>query len=40
MTTTTLPAQRTQQGRFGPFTLHFFEICAPMCIGFAIGDVV
>jgi hypothetical protein len=22
------------------FVLHFFEMCAPMCIGFAVGDVV
>jgi hypothetical protein len=22
------------------FLLHYFEMCAPMCIGFAIGDLV
>jgi hypothetical protein len=22
------------------FVLHFFEMCAPMCIGFAVGDLV
>jgi hypothetical protein len=27
-------------GRFRHFTLHFFEMCVPMCIGFAIGDLV
>jgi hypothetical protein len=38
--TTTLAAQPTRRGRFGRFTLHFFEMCAPMCVGFAIGDLV
>jgi hypothetical protein len=40
MTTTTLTGQPTRRGRFGRFTLHFFEMCAPMCVGFAIGDLV
>ena len=40
MTTTTLPAQGTRRGRVGRFTLHFFEMCAPMCVGFAIGDLI
>jgi hypothetical protein len=40
MTTTTLTAQPTRRGRFGRFVLHFFEMCAPMCIGFAIGDLI
>src|SRR5215216_7037548 len=22
------------------FALHFFEMCAPMCVGFAIGDLL
>jgi hypothetical protein len=26
--------------RLGRFALHFAEMCAPMCIGFAVGDVV
>ena len=38
--TTTLLAQPTRRGRFGRFTLHFFEMCAPMCVGFAIGDLI
>jgi hypothetical protein len=38
--TTTLTEQPTGRGRFGRFTLHFFEMCAPMCVGFAIGDLV
>jgi hypothetical protein len=25
---------------FGHFALHFFEMCVPMCIGFAVGDLV
>ncbi|MGH3085009.1 MAG: hypothetical protein ACRDNP_13355, partial [Gaiellaceae bacterium] len=24
----------------GHFLLHFLEMCAPMCIGFALGDLV
>lgn len=40
MTTATLTAQTTRRGRFGRFTLHFFEMCAPMCVGFAIGDLI
>jgi hypothetical protein len=38
--TTTVLAQPTRRGRFGRFTLHFFEMCVPMCIGFAIGDLI
>jgi hypothetical protein len=26
--------------RVGRFALHFFEMCVPMCIGFAIGDAL
>jgi hypothetical protein len=26
--------------RAGAFTLHFLEMCVPMCVGFAVGDVV
>ena len=40
MTTTTLAAEPSRRGRFGRFVLHFFEMCAPMCIGFAIGDLI
>ena len=40
MTTATLTAQTTRLGRSGRFTLHFFEMCAPMCVGFAIGDLI
>jgi hypothetical protein len=38
--TTTLAARPTRRGRFGRFMLHFFEMCAPMCVGFAIGDLI
>ena len=24
----------------GRFLLHFFEMCLPMCVGFAVGDLV
>jgi hypothetical protein len=27
-------------GQIGRFALHFGEMCVPMCIGFAIGDLV
>jgi len=40
MTTTALTGQPTRRGRIGRFTLHFFEMCAPMCVGFAIGDLI
>ena len=40
MTNHLLVGAPTRRSRFGRFTLHFFEMCAPMCVGFAIGDVV
>lgn len=24
----------------GAFALHFFEMCAPMCVGFVVGDAI
>ena len=30
----------SRRGRIGHFFLHYFEMCAPMCIGFAIGDIL
>jgi hypothetical protein len=27
-------------GRVGRFFLHYFEMCIPMCIGFAVGDLI
>jgi hypothetical protein len=40
MTTTTLTARPSRRGRFGRFLLHFFEMCAPMRVGCAIGDLI
>ena len=37
--TTTLAPVFTLRG-VGRFVLHYFEMCVPMCIGFAIGDLV
>ena len=31
---------RTGLGRLGRFVLHYFEMCIPMCIGFAAGDAI
>jgi hypothetical protein len=30
----------SRRGRIGHFLLHYLEMCAPMCIGFAVGDLV
>ena len=27
-------------GGFGHFVLHFFEMCMPMCVGWALGDAI
>jgi hypothetical protein len=27
-------------GQIGHFARHYFEMCVPMCIGFAVGDLV
>jgi hypothetical protein len=29
-----------RRAQLGRFVRHFFEMCVPMCIGFAIGDAV
>ena len=26
--------------RVGHFVRHYFEMCIPMCVGFAVGDIV
>jgi hypothetical protein len=31
-------ASRRRQS--GHFVLHYFEMCAPMCVGFAVGDLI
>jgi hypothetical protein len=32
------PAGRRRQS--GHFVLHYFEMCVPMCVGFAVGDLI
>ena len=39
-TTTARPARQRRFRGFGHFVLHFFEMCMPMCIGWAVGDVI
>ena len=39
-TTAAHRAHRRRIGGFGHFALHFFEMCMPMCIGWAVGDLV
>jgi hypothetical protein len=39
-TTTAHPARHRRIAGFGHFVLHFFEMCMPMCIGWAVGDVI
>jgi hypothetical protein len=34
-----LPAA-SRRSQAGHFALHFFEMCIPMCIGFAVGDAI
>src|SRR5919197_347294 len=33
------PARHRRIAGFGHFVLHFFEMCMPMCIGWAVGDL-
>jgi hypothetical protein len=30
----------SRRGKIGHFVLHYLEMCLPMCIGFAVGDLV
>jgi len=39
METALAPSERFR-GKAGRFLLHYFEMCVPMCIGFAVGDLV
>jgi hypothetical protein len=39
MSTQTLP-RVSARGRIGHFVLHYLEMCAPMCVGFALLDLV
>jgi hypothetical protein len=34
------PARHGRIGGFGHFVLHLFEMCVPMCIGWAVGDAL
>ena len=37
---TALAPRLSLRGRVGRFVLHYFEMCIPMCVGFAVGDLV
>jgi hypothetical protein len=37
---TALAPNLSLRGQVGRFVLHYFEMCIPMCIGFAVGDLV
>jgi len=37
---TALAPKVSLRGRVGRFVLHYFEMCIPMCIGFAVGDLI
>lgn len=39
MGTQTLPSVSTRN-QVGHFVLHYFEMCVPMCVGFAVLDLV
>ena len=34
------PARHERIRGFGHFVLHFLEMCMPMCIGWAVGDIL
>ena len=36
---TALAPSVSLRGKVGAFVLHYFEMCIPMCIGFAVGDL-
>ena len=38
--TTVAPVTISRPRRIGRFLRHYGEMCAPMCVGFAVGDVV
>ena len=37
---TVLAPKVSLRGQVGRFVLHYFEMCIPMCIGFAVGDLI
>lgn len=36
---TALAPGASVRGQVGRFVLHYFEMCIPMCVGFAVGDL-
>lgn len=38
--TTALAPSLSRQSQIGHFLRHYAEMCAPMCIGFAVGDAI
>jgi len=37
---TALASHVSLRGQVGHFVLHYFEMCIPMCVGFAVGDLI
>ena len=37
---TALAPNVSLRGQVGRFVLHYLEMCIPMCIGFAVGDLI
>jgi hypothetical protein len=37
---TALAPKVSLRGQIGRFVLHYFEMCIPMCFGFAVGDLI
>jgi hypothetical protein len=37
---TALAPKASLVGQVGRFVLHFVEMCIPMCVGFAVGDLI
>jgi hypothetical protein len=40
MNTAVRTGVRLRGGQVGHFVLHYLEMCIPMCIGFAVGDLI
>jgi hypothetical protein len=38
--TIAVSALKRRSNEVGHFVLHYFEMCVPMCVGFALGDLV
>src|SRR4029450_10446520 len=37
---TVITSRVSRRSHLGHFLLHYFEMCIPMCIGFAVGDLM